>query len=483
MSCSISNFDTPPEPPSSDVTDSNGVRRRVFEEISAGHVNNVTEVSSLCMACEKQGITRMLFTKIPHFKEVVLMAFSCEHCGHESTDVQYGGEIQQKGVRYTLKVTANTKDVSRQVVKSDHASILLPHIEFEIPSDTQKGSLNTIEGFLTTAAEGLKHHQPERRTSQPEVAAKLDTIICELDECAAGKKDFDFVLDDPAGNSFLENYLAPARDPKMTVEWYVRTKEQDHALCIYTAEETESVEDLVPTHKSVSSTTTGLEATPENVSKVTAPDEVAIIEQECPMCGAAGEFRTVLSKVPHFKEVSIMAYNCKSCGYRSNEVKASGNIAAKGKRIELRVIKPDDLNRSFLKSETAVLGLPECLVELTEGTLGSKFTTIEGMLSDIITSFRNLPFASGDSASASEKSRFREVIEQLEKLKAGGESFTVVVDDPLANSYIQNPFFPDPDPNMLEEEYERSWEQNEALGLNDMKTENYEEPADRKSVV
>lgn len=41
----------------------------------------------------------------------------------------------------------------------------------------------------------------------------------------------------------------------MTVEWYVRTKEQDHALCIYTAEETESVEDLVPTHKSVSSTT------------------------------------------------------------------------------------------------------------------------------------------------------------------------------------------------------------------------------------
>ena len=74
------------------------------------------------------------------------------------------------------------------------------------------------------------------------------------------------------------------------------------------------------------------------------------------------------------------------------------------------------------------------------------------MLSDIITSFRNLPFASGDSASASEKSRFREVIEQLEKLKAGGESFTVVVDDPLANSYIQNPFFPDPDPNMLEEE-------------------------------
>lgn len=44
-----------------------------------------------------------------------------------------------------------------------------------------------------------------------------------------------------------------------------------------------------------------------------------------------------------------MAYNCNHCGYRTNEVKASGAISAKGKRIELRVTKPEDLNRSFLK--------------------------------------------------------------------------------------------------------------------------------------
>lgn len=40
---------------------------------------------------------------------------------------------------------------------------------------------------------------------------------------------------------------------------------------------------------------------------------------------------------------------------------------------------------------------------------------------------------------------------------------------------MQNLYAPDPDPNMTIENYERSWEQNEELGLNDIKVEGYEE--------
>jgi len=49
----------------------------------------------------------------------------------------------------------------------------------------------------------------------------------------------------------------------------------------------------------------------------------------------------------------------------------------------------------------------------------------------------------------------------------------VILDDPLANSYLQNIYAPDPDPEMKVEFYERTYEQNEDYGLNDMKTENY----------
>lgn len=52
--------------------------------------------------------------------------------------------------------------------------------------------------------------------------------------------------------------------------------------------------------------------------------------------------------------------------------------------------------------------------------------------------------------------------------------FTVILDDPLANSYMQNLYAPDPDPNMTIDTYDRTWEQNEELGLNDMKVEGYE---------
>lgn len=62
-----------------------------------------------------------------------------------------------------------------------------------------------------------------------------------------------------------------------------------------------------------------------------------------------------------------------------------------------------------------------------------------------------MPFASGDSATVAEKQRFKDVIAQLEKLKQGKEPFTIIVDDPLANSYVQNPYFPESDPNMVEE--------------------------------
>lgn len=47
----------------------------------------------------------------------------------------------------------------------------------------------------------------------------------------------------------------------------------------------------------------------------------------------------------------------------------------------------------------------------------------------------------------------------------------------MANSYLQNLYAPDPDPNMKIETFDRTWEQNEDLGLNDMKVEGYEEDA------
>lgn len=44
-------------------------------------ISPVETIESLCMECHEQGITRLLLTYIPYFKEVIVISFRCEHCG------------------------------------------------------------------------------------------------------------------------------------------------------------------------------------------------------------------------------------------------------------------------------------------------------------------------------------------------------------------------------------------------------------------
>lgn len=46
-------------------------------------------------------------------------------------------------------------------------------LEFEIPPNTQKGEISTIEGFLMTAAKNLGLFQEERLVDNPEVGEKV----------------------------------------------------------------------------------------------------------------------------------------------------------------------------------------------------------------------------------------------------------------------------------------------------------------------
>ena len=58
---------------------------------------------------------------------------------------------------------------------------------------------------------------------------------------------------------------------------------------------------------------------------------------------------TVPLAIPHFKEVTVMALTCDTCGYRSNEVKSGAGVSAKGTQITLHLTDPSDLSRGILK--------------------------------------------------------------------------------------------------------------------------------------
>ena len=58
--------------------------------------------------------------------------------------MQSAGLIPERGARFTLRVRAgDTRALSRQVVKGDHARVTVPELDFEIPPNTQKGVMTT----------------------------------------------------------------------------------------------------------------------------------------------------------------------------------------------------------------------------------------------------------------------------------------------------------------------------------------------------
>ncbi len=213
------------------------------------------------------------------------------------------------GCVYELRVT-NAKDMDRQLIKSDSASVRIPEIDFEIPPGTQKGEISTIEGILRTAARNLGMYQEERMEQMPEVGTKVAEIILALNRMASGSSSvlpFRLVLDDPAGNSFVENPNAPLRDPCLTLRNYIRTAAQDEALGLqggggdYRADDSSNFKSLVGGGFGASE---GAVVEGADGEVRLGHNEVVSIPSPCPNCGGGGESLTAVTSIPHFKEVT-----------------------------------------------------------------------------------------------------------------------------------------------------------------------------------
>ncbi|XP_069470602.1 zinc finger protein ZPR1 isoform X1 [Ambystoma mexicanum] len=436
-------------------------RGAVFREIAEDQ--RPDEIESLCMQCYRNGMTRLLMTKIPFFKEIIVSSFKCDECGWSNTEIQSAGRIQDQGVRYALTVRTK-KDLDREVVKMDCATTRIPELDFEIPPFTQKGSLTTIEGLLTRAMGGLEQDQAARREKEQDVASKIDEFIAKLQRLKEVETTFTLIVDDPSGNSFVENPFSPQKDEALTVSHYKRSQEQDQMLGLEESEQEAEPEERKP-------------ATLDELR-----DEVLQFGTNCPECNAPASTNMKLVQIPHFKDVIIMATNCDSCGHRTNEVKSGGAIEPQGTRITLHITDPSDMTRDLLKSETCNVYIPELEFEIGMGALGGKFTTVEGLLKDIreLIVVKN-PFTVGDSATPGRAEKLQDFGQMLDKIMGGRMDAHLVLDDLAGNSYLQNVYAPEADPEMKVEHYVRSFEQNEELGLNDMKTEGYECEAESSS--
>ncbi|KAJ7305149.1 hypothetical protein JRQ81_011037 [Phrynocephalus forsythii] len=418
------------DPGGGEGTAAGGGPGRLFRPLDADDEEQLpAEIESLCMACFRQGVTRLLLTKIPFFKEIIVSSFTCNSCSWSNSEIQSAGRIQDQGVCYTLTVQ-HKQDMNREVVKTDCATARVPELDFEIPAFSQKGALTTLEGLIDRAIAGLKQEQPGRRERDAGMAAKIDGFISKLERLKEVESPFTFILDDPSGNSFVENPCAPQKDDALVVTHYRRTPQQATMLGIEPEEPSRNLED----------------------STEELRNEVLQFNTNCPECNAPASTNMKLVQIPHFKEVIIMATNCDTCGHRTNEVrvfhmeracvhsgfpvrcleawclpthpsclqvKSGGAIEPLGTRITLHVTDPSDLTRDILKSETCSVEIPELEFELGMGALGGKFTTLEGLLKDIQGLVERNPFNLGDSTLPDRAEKLKEFGWKLQQITDG----------------------------------------------------------------
>ena len=130
--------------------------------------------------------------------------------------------------------------------------------------------------------------------------------------------------------------------------------------------------------------------------------------------------------------------------------------------------------------------IPELDFEMTEGSLGSMFTTVEGLLQQIGQQLRDTSiatFANGDSSAPHRQAQFDGFLEDLEQMRRLEKPFTLRLVDPLGHSYCQSTRDdPADDPRLTMVPFERTAEQDEELGIDALRVQEERAPRQRAAV-
>ena len=133
-------------------------------------------------------------------------------------------------------------------------------------------------------------------------------------------------------------------------------------------------------------------------------------------------------EIPFFGEIMIFTSICASCGNRATDVMVLAD--EKRKRCEMVISSVEDVNAIVVRSPSGTIEIPE-LGARVEPRRGEAFiTTVEGVLQRVENVVKML---GKDGAS---KERVDDVLKQIDEIKSGKASMTLIIDDPTGNSAI-----------------------------------------------
>jgi zinc finger protein len=98
---------------------------------TGGNEDFVSKFSVPCYCCEKDGLVQMCKSSIPFFKEIIIIAFVCDHCGYRNAEIKEGGGMSERAKKITIKVE-KVEDLNRDVFKSNTCLLRFDELDFEL---------------------------------------------------------------------------------------------------------------------------------------------------------------------------------------------------------------------------------------------------------------------------------------------------------------------------------------------------------------
>lgn len=155
-------------------------------------------------------------------------------------------------------------------------------------------------------------------------------------------------------------------------------------------------------------------------------------EMECPSCGEKLFFIFYRTKINYEEAVEIETFFCKSCLYKSSQIKPLEEDTPK--KLVLEVRNHADLRIILYRSPYATIQIPELDAEINPGEKSTgEITTIEGVITRLQ---EKIDIFDEEDADPSEITRLKNRINGI--LEGGSEAFTLVIDDPTGKSRINS---------------------------------------------
>jgi len=157
----------------------------------------------------------------------------------------------------------------------------------------------------------------------------------------------------------------------------------------------------------------------------------------CAVCGFEDSRLAFFTMtIPNFGMAELVSFSCGECHYKHTKLRTTEPAKPYGTTLRLRVSSPNDLDRSVVLTDTAVVRCQALDTEVRSGT--GRYTTVEGVVRGCATVLKNTSIAS-DTVN-NDKNPIDQFVERIETLledcRLSKKDFVLEIDDPLGLSFM-----------------------------------------------